>query len=252
MKILVNHQLVEYKDEGKGKVILLLHGWGVNLNTFDDISNHLSKKFRVIRFDFPGFGNSPKPNDDWFVGDYAEFTRDFLKKIKIDEIFAIIAHSFGGRVTIKGVSSKYINPQKLVFIGVAGVKPPKTFKKTIYKMVAKVGKIATSLPLVNKIQPILKKQLYISAGSTDYLVSGNMKKIFLNTINEDLLPEVHKIKQNTLLIWGEDDTETPLGDAKLILKSLSSGRLVVVPNTGHFVYTEAYEKVAKELDNFLR
>jgi esterase/lipase len=53
-------------------------------------------------------------------------------------------------------------------------------------------------------------------------MAGSMKKIFLNAINEDLLPEVHKIKQNTLLIWGQNDTETPLNDAKLILKSLRS------------------------------
>jgi pimeloyl-ACP methyl ester carboxylesterase len=160
MKIIVNDQLVEYKDEGAGKVILLFHGWGANLKSFDNISNHLSKKFRVVRFDFPGFGNSPKPNGDWLIGDYAEFTRDFLKKIKVDDVFAIVAHSFGGRVTIKGVISGYFDSKKLVFIGVAGVKPPKTFKKTAYKAVAKVGKIATSLPLISKMQPMLKRRLY--------------------------------------------------------------------------------------------
>jgi len=58
MKVLVNNQLIEYKDEGSGRVVLLLHGWGTNLATFDQLAGHLAKKFRVIRFDFPGFGQS--------------------------------------------------------------------------------------------------------------------------------------------------------------------------------------------------
>lgn len=251
MKILVNGQLIEYKDEGSGRVILLLHGWGANLVTFDQLTNHLAKKFRVIRFDFPGFGQSPKPDEDWSVSDYARITRDFLQKLKVKEVHAIIAHSFGGRIVIKGVSLGYLQPQKIVLIGTAGVKPRQSFKKNVYKGIAKAGKFATSLPILNKAQPALRKRLYSAAGSTDYLHAGQMRKIFLNTINEDLLPEVAQITQPTLLIWGENDTETPLKDANSMLKLLKNGQLIVIPNTGHFVYIEANERVIKELESFL-
>jgi len=251
MKILVNGQLIEYKDEGSGRVILLLHGWGANLVTFDQLTNHLAKKFRVIRFDFPGFGQSPKPDEDWSVSDYARITRDFLQKLKVKEVHAIIAHSFGGRIVIKGVSLGYLQPQKIVLIGTAGVKPRNSTKKYIYKVIAKTGKVATLLPLIKKIQPKLRKQLYSVAGSTDYLNAGHMSKIFLNTVNEDLLGDVSNIKQPSLLIWGENDTETPLNDANLILNKLSDGRLVVLPNVGHFVYVEAFDKVIKEIGEFL-
>lgn len=251
MKVIVDNQLVEYKDEGSGQVVLLLHGWETNLGTFNDLAGHLVKRFRVIRFDFPGFGQSPKPASDWSISDYAKLTAGLLQKLKISEVYAIIAHSFGGRVAIKGSSLGCLQSKKLVFIGVAGVKPHQSLKKISFKIVAKTGKLVTFLPVIKKLQPKLRKRLYVSAGSTDYLMAGEMKKIFLNTINEDLLPEVSKITQPTLMIWGQNDTETPLNDAKLILNSLSNGRLVVVPDVGHFVYIDAYDKVIKELDGFL-
>lgn len=251
MKVIVNNQLIEYRDEGVGEVVLMLHGWGTNIGTFDQLANHLSKKFRVIRFDFPGFGQSPKPLSDWSVDDYAKITRDLLQKLDITGVFAIIAHSFGGRVTIKGISQGYFQPSKVVFIGAAGVKPPKSIKKEAYKTIAKVGKLATSLPLINKVQPILRKHLYSMAGSADYLQADQLKQIFLNAINEDLLPEVSNITQPTLLIWGANDTETPLTDAHLMLNKLENGRLVTIEGAGHFVYVEAYDKVVKELDGFL-
>jgi pimeloyl-ACP methyl ester carboxylesterase len=252
MNIIVGDQLIEYKDDGSGQVVLLLHGWGVDLNTFDQLTNHLSIKFRVIRLSFPGFGNSPRPSDDWAVIDYARLTGDFLKKLNITKPYAVIAHSFGGRVAIKGISQGFLGPERVVFMDIAGVKPKLTLKKNLYKIVAKTGKVATVIPGFGKVRPVLRRYLYSKAGSIDYLLADEMKRIFLNVINEDLLPEISKNTHPTLLIWGEDDQETPSSDATSILKLLDSGKLVVIPNAGHFVYIDAYEEVYKRLDDFLR
>lgn len=251
MKVLVNNQLLEYKDEGSGKVLLFLHGWGTSLAAFDQLARHYSNEYRVIRLDFPGFGNSPKPSDDWGVREYSLVTRDFLDKLKIDKVHAIIAHSFGGRVVIKGIGSDLLDPAKVVLIGAAGVKPRRSIKKRLYMWVAKAGKFATSLPGLRRLQPALRGRLYSAAGSSDYLQANSMRKIFLNVINEDLLHEVPEITQPTLLIWGENDKQTPIRDAYLMLNSLSHGRLVTVVGAGHFVYDEAYNKVVNELDRFL-
>jgi len=251
MKIIVNNQLLEYRDEGSGRVLLLLHGWGTNLSTFDQLSNYLVKKFRVIRFDFPGFGNSPKPTEDWSIGNYVSLTQDLLIKLKIKQVYAIIGHSFGGRVVIKGVGNDHLKPDKVILISAAGVKPHQQVKKALYKLIAKVGKFATSIPVVNKLRPALRRRLYSSAGSTDYLKADQMQQIFINVVNEDLLAEVPKIIQPTLLIWGADDTETPLSDANKMKDLLSDGRIFVVSNVGHFVYIDAFNEVTNEIDKFL-
>ena len=251
MNVLVDGQLINYSDEGEGKVIVMLHGWGAKYSTFDNITSHLKKNFRVIRFDFPGFGASPKPSDVWGVGDYAHVTNQFLKKIKASDVYAIMGHSFGGRVIIKGVAKKLLTAEKVILIDAAGLKPPKSMRKSLYASIAKIGKTTTSLPLLKTLRPMLRKKLYSAIGSTDYLNANEMQHIFLNTISEDLMQYVHQITQPTLLLWGQNDTETPVSDAHKMLGELDKGKLVIIPGAGHFVYSDAFDQVTQELDRFL-
>jgi len=252
MKVLVNGQLIEYKKEGSGKTVLLLHGWGMSLGTFDQVAAHLVKKgYSVLRFDFPGHGSSPKPADDWGVGEYAQLTSDLLAKLKITDLYAVLGHSFGGRVIIKGFAKDLLKPSKVILIGAAGIKPAKSLKKQTFKAVAKLGKAVTSLPGLRQLRTNLRAKLYSAAGSTDYLLAGDMQGIFLRTINEDLLPEVPSIDVPTLLVWGQNDFETPVKDAITMVRLIKNAELVVVPDTGHFVYDDDFVAVKKELDLFL-
>jgi pimeloyl-ACP methyl ester carboxylesterase len=231
--------------------LLFLHGWGASLASFNDLSAHFAKKYRVVRLDFPGFGSSPKPDDSWGVGEYSDLVSACIKKLKLDDIYAVIGHSFGGRVIIKGVAANTIAASHIVLLDAAGVKPPQTLKKSLYKSVAKVGKVTTSLPGLKALRPMLRKNLYQAAGATDYLNAQAMKQIFLNTINEDLLPDVHKLTQPTLLIWGENDTETSVADAYKMMNELDDAQLVVVSDAGHFVFVDDKARVVKEIETFL-
>lgn len=251
MKVLVDGQLIEYKDEGKGKAVLLLHGWGSSLATFNEMATYLSKKFRVIRLDFPGFGASPKPSNDWGVEQYARLTAAFLKKLKVTELHAVAGHSFGGRVIIKGFSTKVLTADKVVLLGAAGPKPSQKAKKLIFQSIAKVGKAATALPGLRKLRPKLQRKLYAAAGSTDYLEAQAMRQIFLNTVNEDLLPEVSAIDVSTLMIWGENDQEVPVSDARRMQALIKRSELIVVPDAGHFVHIDDAAEVKTRLEAFL-
>lgn len=249
--MVIDGQLVNYTDEGKGKVVVLLHGWGQNAKNFDELAAVLKNKFRVVRFDFPGFGSSPQPQTDWHVEDYSRFTAAFLEKLKIESVHTFIGHSFGGRVIIKGFSTKLLTADKVVMIGAAGPKPSQEFRKFIFKVIAKVGKAATSLPGLKRQQASLRRRLYQAAGSADYLTAESMRKIFLNTVNEDLLPEVSAIQKPVLMIWGEKDQEVPLSQARQMKEKLSNAKLVVIPGAGHFVHTDEPETVAREIGAFL-
>jgi pimeloyl-ACP methyl ester carboxylesterase len=251
MKILVDGQMLEYSDEGSGPVVVMLHGWGTSLSTFDNLTKKLTEKFRVIRLDFPGFGASPKPTGDWNVGDYGRLVSGLIAKLKIGKVHAVIGHSFGGRVIIKGVADGNLNPEKVVLIGSAGVKMDDTVRRSLFATAAKLGRTVTILPGLKQLRPALKKRLYRAAGSSDYVQAADMKKIFLNTINEDLLPYVHQISQPTLLIWGEQDTETPVADAYKMMNELPNGSLSVIPEVGHFVYLVQPQKVDEALELFL-
>ncbi|MFZ3009976.1 MAG: alpha/beta hydrolase [Candidatus Microsaccharimonas sp.] len=251
MKVLVNGQLIEYKDEGKGKTIVLLHGWGSTLSAFDELTRFLTKSYRVVRLDFPGFGGSPRPSDDWTVDSYARLTAAFLKKLDIVSVYAIMGHSFGGRVIIKSISKGYLDPEKVILFGAAGIKSEQQIKKSVYKLIAKTGKAVTSLPGLKALQPILRRRLYESAGATDYLNAEAMRPIFLNTINEDLTDLLGDISQPTLMVWGENDSEVPVKDAETMHGLIKHSQLIIVPGAGHFVFTDDAIAVQKEIGVFL-
>ena len=243
--------MIRYEDSGHGLVLLFLHGWGSSLKAFDILSGRLSKNFRVIRLDLPGFGGSNKPSDDWFIGDYASFLSSFLKKLKIDDLYAIIGHSFGGRIAIKATGSGLLKPKKVILLGTAGIKHSNSLKNIMFGLFAKAGKIIFKLPLLNQFAKSARKRLYKTAGSTDYLDSAQMKQVFLNTINEDLKNYASKIKVPSLLIWGENDNESPIEDAKVFNKLIYGSELVVVQNAGHFVYIDDVEATMRAINKFL-
>lgn len=253
MKTIVNNQLVEYVISGREhkKTVLLLHGWGMNLRAFDQLADDLAKNYQVIRFDFPGFGSSPKPADNWGVTEYAHLTGALLEKLKVQDLYAVVGHSFGGRVIIKSQTLKTFTPEKTILIGAAGIKPKMAFKRKALKVVAKSGNAVMSLPGLRSKRAAIQRRFYTSIGSEDYLNADAMKQIFLNTINEDLSKELPNITQPTLLIWGENDTETPVSDARYMNEHIKDSELHILPDAGHFVYTEAYPEVKRLIEGFL-
>lgn len=251
MQVLVDGQLVNYADEGKGRVVVLLHGWGARLQTFDALARQLRSHYRVIRLDFPGFGASPKPDDSWTVGSYATLTAAFLKKLGVKKTHALLGHSFGGRVIIKGVAEGVLNAQRIVFMNAAGPRTSDSARRALFKVIAKTGKAVTALPGLRSLRGGLRRKLYGAAGATDYLDVQSMRSIFLHTVNEDLTPLLKKVTPPALLLWGENDTDVPVKTAELMQRELPTAELVVLPEAGHFVYLDQPEESLRRIQEFL-
>ena len=73
---------VQYGNK-KGKDVVLLHGWGQNIEMMDPIGKALSKDFHITILDLPGFGNSSEPTYGYTIYDYYEVFSEFLEKLKI-------------------------------------------------------------------------------------------------------------------------------------------------------------------------
>lgn len=251
MQTIITNHLVNYQDQGKGPVIVLLHGWGASLDNMSELTAALAKQYRVISFDFPGFGASEHPGAAWGVREYTEFTRDVLEKLGVHDVYAVIGHSFGGRVIIKGVSEGILLPQKVVLIGSAGVKHADSLKNTTYKVVAKTGKALLRIPGLKKLAAPAKRKLYESAGSSDYIQSGAMKDIFIKTITEDLSDDARKLSMPVLLIWGGQDVEAPVADGRFFHSVMKQSEMHIIPDAGHFVHNEYPKEVAAWVEEFL-
>lgn len=250
MQCIVNDTLISYTKNGSGPVVLVLHGWATSAKAMQPVIDALTPTHTVVALDFPGFGGSEQPREAWTVGDYAQCVAAFLKKINCTEIEGIVGHSFGGRVIIKAISEDILQPHKVVLIGSAGVKHSDSLRNKTFKAVAKTGKIALRIPGLRGASSKLRKKLYERAGSVDYLNSGAMKDIFLNTINEDLAGVAHKVACPTLLIWGSEDMEAPLADGEYFDRVMPHADLKVVHGAGHFVYDTHQVQVARWLQEF--
>lgn len=249
MQIIVEGIATEYTDEGKGPVVLLLHGWQSNLHTFDGLAQVLSVNWRVVRLDLPGFGNAEMPPFAWRLDDYASFIRAFTSKLAL-QVECIGGHSFGGRVIIKGIATGKIEANKIVFIASAGVAEQKKLRKAIIKFITKIGAVVLLVPPLLFWRARIRAKLYEYLGS-DYHTSGNLKNIYLLTIKENLSLCAQKIQNHSLLVWGEQDTATPVLEGLRLSRLIPNAHLEVIKNAGHFVHEEQPQIVADYVNKFL-
>ena len=127
MKINVKNLEVNYIQYGEGKDIVLLHGWGQNIEMMKPLGDNLCSNHRITILDLPGFGESEDPKEVWNIGDYSNMLEEFLKKLDIKKP-VIMGHSFGGRIAIRYSANHTI--EKLVLFG-------SPFKQEIKKLSTK-------------------------------------------------------------------------------------------------------------------
>ncbi len=229
--------------------VLLLHGWGCRIDTMAKLAAALAKDFRVTVIDFPGHGKSPEPPEPWSVTEYAAMTAEVICALGIAPC-DVVAHSFGGRVTIL-LGSKYSDLIRSALItGGAGLIPKMTFKRCLRKIAyALFRAISRVLPGSDKIKARLAKRF----GSSDYNALGDrMKKTFVRVVNQDLRPFLSGFLPPALLVWGGNDKETPLWFGQTMEKEMPDAKLVVFEGAGHFAFLEQSDRFAGVALAFLK
>ena len=203
---------IYYEKYGtKDKVILILPGWGNTRTTFTNIINFFKEDYTIYIIDYPGFGNSPIPQDELTIYDYTNIIRDFLEENNIVNPI-IIAHSFGGRITtlLAGYYKEKID--KIIYIDAATIKPKKTLKRFLkektYKLLKKLIKLFPKLK-----QEYYKQKLLRIFGSSDY-------------------------ESEVLLLWGKLDDTTPLKDGYKMNNLIKDSALIIFPKGNHFSYLQ--------------
>lgn len=231
---------INYVQYGEGADVILLHGWGQNIEMMDPLGKNLSNKWKITILDLPGHGKSSEPLEAITIYNYCEILKEFLEKLNIKNPI-IIGHSFGGRIGI--IYASLYSTKKLILLGAPCIR-----KKENMTLKVKVLKKLKTVPGLNKLEGFAKKHI----GSKDYRNASNiMRQVLVNTVNEDLSECARKIKCPTLLIWGDCDTEAPLEDAKELEKIIKDAGLVVYENGTHYTYLEFLLPVCKVIRTFI-
>ena len=239
MKLNIRGVSVNYIQYGEGKDILLLHGWGQNIEMMKFIGDAFCDRFRITILDFPGFGESEEPSSPWSILDYSLLLESLVKELKLKKPI-VMGHSFGGRVAIKYSSNHPI--EKLVLFGSPCVRLQKKLPLSV-----KILKKLKTLPGLGTIGEKMKKYI----GSRDYkAASPIMRQTLVQVVNEDLSEFAKKIEEPTILIWGDHDDEAPLEEAKILEGLMYDAALIVLPGT-HYAYIENLSQVIAILNNFI-
>lgn len=248
MQIIVDGILTEYQVIGEGKTILLVHGWGDSYRGLMPVAEYLSKFYRIISLSLPGFGQTQIPANAWKLEDYCIFINSFLKKIDTS-CYAMIGHSNGAAIVIKGIALKYFKTQKLVLLASAGVRNSQGSKKRSIKTIVKFTKIMIYI-LPKSCRQVFRRWLYKKIGS-DYLLVAGMEETFKNIVSEDIIVAAKDINVPTLLIYGQQDRDTPVQYGLLLQQAITGSRLEILENCGHFVHLDQPLKTKNIIEEFL-
>lgn len=246
---------VHCRVEGSGPPLMLLHGWGGQADSFLPIARYLADGYTVYSLDFPGFGDSDPPPVAWSVDEYAAMLDAFMDRRELTGI-PVIAHSFGGRVSIL-MGARY--PQrfgKMILTDSAGLIPRRGlryyFRIYSYKIMKKIARCSGIMRLLAAMGIHVEQWIKKRAGSRDYRALGDtMRATFVRVVNQDLKPQLKKIAVPVLLIWGENDRDTPVSFGRIMEREIPDAGLVILKDAGHFAYLDQFPQFIRIVDVFL-
>jgi pimeloyl-ACP methyl ester carboxylesterase len=243
--------------------VILLHGFGSSLETWEPWAEALSAEHRVVRFDFPGSGLSGLDPD----ADYGDARSLTILTALMDQLeirtAALVGNSLGGRIAWEFAAAHPDRVTRLVLISPDGFASP-GFEY------GKPPKVPAMLQLMKFFLPesLLRANLAaayadpkrLSATTVDryydlLLATGNREAMIARmrqTVLEDPVATLTRINTPTLLLWGEKDRMIPYSNSADYLRALPHARLVSLPNLGHVPFEESPAESLPAVAEFLR
>ena len=241
MQTYISGLKTEYLISGEGDIpVVLLHGWGSSFDVYKSLMRSLADRCRFYAVNFPGCGGSETMKSPWSINNYCEFVLEFLSFASVDTKKAVfVGHSHGGRVILSLAGNGRISPSKIVLLDSAGIVAEKTKKQKRRAKNFKRIKKLLGLPIIKNFSGTLLDKARRHYGSADYNSAPPvLRNTMVSLVNTDLRNVIGNINCPTLLIWGENDTDTPLSSAEIIKSKISDCGLCVIKGTGHFSFCE--------------
>ena len=260
---------VHFRDQGLATdslPIVLIHGTGASLHTWESWVNELKNKHRIITLDLPAYGlTGPNKTGDYSQDFYVNFMENFLLKLNIKRC-VLGGNSLGGSITWAFALEHPERVDKMILVDAGGYpmvskSVPIAFQiarmpivGNLFKYILPYAVIEKSLQNVyvhdDRITPELIERYYDLASRT-----GN-RKAFLDrmrsSIKNDNYLKIKTLTMPTLIIWGKEDGLIPLDVAEKFHKDLPNDTMIVFKDLGHTPMEEDPMKTVKAVKDFLR
>jgi pimeloyl-ACP methyl ester carboxylesterase len=253
---------VHVRDEGHGPPLVLLHGTGASLHTFEDWATALSPRFRVLRMDLPGFGlTGPSKDGDYSIPAFVAFLEAFRKAEGLER-FALGGNSLGGQIAWSYAVAYPRRVSELILIDSAGF----PIEKPV--LVFRLARTPGLSSLLSLLDPglLVRKTLHEAYGDESKVTEGLIQRYRRLALREgnraafvarakvpaaDRSADIQKVQARTLILWGELDRLIPLAHAQRFEKAIAGAQLILYPGVGHVPMEEAPEASARDVDAFL-
>jgi len=243
--------------------VLMLHGFGASLHTWDVWAQALGATHRVIRLDLPGSGLSePDPANDYTDARSVELVLALMDQLGVARA-SIVGHSIGGRIAWTLAARHPDRTMRLVLVAPDGFASPGFEYGKAAEVPAVLGAMRHVMPkavLRMNLAPAYADPAFLTEELTtryhDLMLAPGardaMFKRLAQTVLTDPVPLLTTITAPTLLVWGEADAMIPVANAQDYLRAVKGSRLVSLAGVGHLPHEEAAQASLQAVADFLR
>jgi len=242
--------------------IVMLHGFGASLHTWDDWAALLESDDRIIRIDLPGFGlTGPDPSGDYTDARSIAVLLALLDRLGVQRA-TFIGNSMGGRIAWAFAAAHPDRVAKLVLVSPDGFAGPGVEYGKLQEVPALMQVLPYTLP-----RSMLRANLAIAYADQgrltdatvqrtyDMMVAPGVRSAIVARMRQMVLPDpvplLRRLTMPTLLLWGDKDGMIPVSNAQDYLAALPNASLVVLPGIGHVPQEEAPLETITPLRGFL-
>jgi pimeloyl-ACP methyl ester carboxylesterase/CRP-like cAMP-binding protein len=269
----INGQDIHVEEVGPehGPIAILIHGWSSSWFTWKPILPSLSKRYRCIAIDLPGFGKSPAPAERPSIAGYADLVAKLIEEFS-DRAVLVLGHSMGGQIA-----------------ATLALRFPVLVEKLVLLNPALSGRLSTRVNLTMRPHVMAERfrfaewLLYQAAKTrldyTDHLLKptnfaeraqvsaqdyariredarrrgqGRMRAACFIAMQEgDLRGRLGSIEPASLVLWGAEDNIVPLRDAGAVAAEWPNADLRIIPNAGHWPQFEQTDTTLRHIAHFL-
>jgi pimeloyl-ACP methyl ester carboxylesterase len=249
---LVSGITLHVRDTGprKAPVIILLHGFGASLHTWDPWAERLSADYRVICIDLPGFGlTGPDPTGDYSLRRSSQILSALMDNLGVTQA-ALVGNSLAGKLAWNFAVEMPARVTKLVLISPDGFASPgfeygkkpavPILVRLLPYMLPKALRRTSLAPAYGDPDKLTDETV---TRYRDLMLAPGVRKAIISRMEQVMLenptPLLRRIQAPTLLLWGEKDAMIPLSNAADYLRDIPSAKLVSLPGLGHAPFEEA-------------
>ncbi|MEN9562491.1 MAG: hypothetical protein RIR73_735 [Chloroflexota bacterium] len=256
--ITTNQGIVHYEVYGRGRPVILLHGWLGSWGLWQETMAYLGAFYRTYALDFWGFGESGKKRETYAVSDFVDLVNQFMEQLGIVHA-PLVGHSMGGTVSLS-VAIKY--PERVSKVAVVGSPIVGSSLAPLLKL---AGQRPIAFMLFNMFGPFraFMKHYYSRAICSDPRFPAMMDRDLSRTTVEsfllsiaslrrtDLTPMLQQVKIPSLGMYGAKDVIVHPMQWQPLQKGIPLAHIEHFPNSGHFPMLEEPAEFSQKLKNFL-